>query len=114
MTSIKDVRKGKLLGRFDSAVGAASNSQVARLGAVESIVARPIEGVGPGLVAEPVVSVVLITGINKDSDVLSKSLGDIDAHGLHAIPSAGRVDVDGVAAALVTFDLNTESLFDRG
>ena len=112
MAGAVDLHKGEVAAGLDLAILLSLLLRVdvktLDVGAVEVLVAGPLERVGPGLVAQPVADEVSIAGIDEDRDLLEK-LGDKLVVGLHPVAGEEEVAVDVHVAAVIAVDLNTKS-----
>src|SRR5690606_28615390 len=106
-----DLHEGEVARGLDLAVllAGAGELEVLDLGLVEGLLAGPLEGLGPGAVAEPVADVVGVAGVDEDRDLLEDA-GDKAVEGLHPVALEEEVAVDVEVAALVARDLSAQSV----
>lgn len=89
----------------------AAKEKVLGLRLLVLLLAGPLEGLGPGPVAEPVADVIGVTGIDEHGDLLEQA-GDHAMVGLHPVALEQEVAVDVEVAAVVGGDLGADSLHD--
>ena len=111
MTSSKDAGKGEAFGRLDGAVSTAIKGEVLGLGGAVGILARPVKGVSPSTVAEPVADIVSVTGIDKNRHLLEDTR-DVALDGLNIVAVLVELVVDVPVAVLEAANLDAESLLD--
>lgn len=73
MASTVDLHEGEVTGRLDLAVFLTVGLEGRELGALESLMAGPLELVGPSLVAKPVADEIGVTSIDEDGDLLQNT-----------------------------------------
>lgn len=83
--------------------------EVLDIGTVELLLARPLQSLSPGLVAEPVADKVGITGVDQDGDLL-EDLGNKAVERLHPVTLEEEVAVDVKVAAVIAIDLSTNGV----
>lgn len=112
VASTVDLHEGEVARRLDLAVLLAVGFEGRELSALEGLVARPLELVGPGLVAEPVADEVSITSIDQHGNLLQNTR-DEEVEWLHPVALEKEVPVNVEVAAVVTIDgLNTQGGHD--
>ena len=109
----EDLHEGKVSAGLDLSVLAAVNLETLDVSVRETLGARPLQGVGPGLVSEPVADVVGIAGVDEDRDLLEK-LGHKVVEGLEPVTGKEEIAVDVHVAAVVAINFGTKSLHDLG
>lgn len=112
MASAEYLHEGEVARRLDLAILLAISLERRELGALEALVARPLERVGPGFVAQPVADEVGVTCVDKHRD-LFKDTGDKEVERLHPVSVEEEVAVDVKVAAFIAADgLDAKSLHD--
>jgi hypothetical protein len=105
-----DSHKGEVTAALDLArLLTAIKLQRLTLSLVEVFLTWPFEGLGPGLVTEPVADEVSITGVDQDWDLLENAW-DNTVEWLHPVTLEEEVAVDIEVAAVVAADFNTQLL----
>lgn len=85
------------------------NDKVLQLLVGKLILAGPLKGLGPGLVAEPVADKVSIAGVNEHGDLLNQT-GNQAVVGLHPVTVEEEVAVDVKVARVIAVNFGTEGL----
>lgn len=112
MAGSVDLDEGEVPGGLDLAVLLTVSLEGRQLGALEVLVAGPVQLVGPSLVTEPVADEVGITGIDEDRDLLEQARNE-QVEGLHPVALEKEVTVDVEVAAVVAVDsLDAEGFHD--
>lgn len=73
MASAVDLHESKVTRRLDLAVLLAVGLEGRKLGALEVLVAGPLELIGPSLVTEPVADEVGIAGVDENGNLLQNT-----------------------------------------
>ena len=105
--------EGEVTARLDltDLLAVAIDLEVLHRGVLEALLARPLQSLGPGLVAEPVADVVGVTGVDEDGDLLEDA-GNDAVEGLHPVTAKEEVTVDVEVAGFVVADLSADGLHD--
>lgn len=113
-TGVK-TEEGKVAGALDrtNLLAIAAELEVLKRKRSEVLLARPLKGLAPGLVTEPVADEIGITSVDEDRDLL-KNAGNEAVERLHPVTLEQEVAVDVEVAAVVAGDLGTNSLHDVG
>ena len=117
VASLEDLEEGQIARRLESTVllGTLAGADLdrAELSLGEVLVARPLELVGPSLVAEPVADEVGVTSIDEDRNLL-QDLRHKSEIRLHPVALEQEVAVNVKVAAVISVDLGAEGLHDVG
>lgn len=109
MASAEDLHESKVTGGLDLAVLLTIGLEGRELGALEGLVAGPLELVGPSLVAKPVADEVSIASVDENGDLLQDT-GHKKMEWLHPVALEEEVAVDiKVAAVVAIHRLHSES-----
>lgn len=112
VSSTEDLHEGKVAAGLDlSKLLSIIELQILDRGLVEILLARPLEGFSPTLVAEPVADEVSIASIDQDWDLL-KDAGNKAVEWLHPVTLEQEVPVDVKVARVIAADFSTECLHD--
>lgn len=113
VTCTVDLHEGEVATGLDLAVflRVPVNLERLNLSLLETLLARPLESVGPSLVAEPVADEVGITSINQDRDLLQDA-GNHMMVRLHPVTGKKEVAVDVHVAAVIAINFSTKSFLD--
>lgn len=103
MASAVDLHESEVARGLDLAVLLAVGLEGRELGALEVLVAGPLELVGPSLVTEPVADEVGIAGVDEDGNLLQNT-GHEEVERLHPVTLEEEVAVDVSVAAFVVVD----------
>ena len=113
MTASVQPHEGEVAARLDLAnlLTVTTELEVLELGLGVVLLARPLKGLGPRLVAEPVADVVSITSVDKDWNLLKDTRNEAVVW-LHPVTLQQEVAVDVEVAAVVGVDLCANGLHD--
>lgn len=112
VTGAVDLDEGEVAGRLDFSILLTIGLEGGELGALERLVAGPLEFVGPGLIAEPVTDEVGVTSVDEHGNLLKNS-GHKKVERLHPVAIEQEISVNVEVAAVVAIDcLNAKGLHD--
>lgn len=103
MASAVDLHEGEVARGLDPSVLLTIGLEGGEFGALEVLLAGPLELVGPSLVSEPVANEVGITSVDEHGNLLQNA-GDEEVERLHPITVEQEVAVDVEVAAVVAID----------
>jgi len=113
MSRTKHLKEGQVAAILDLAVlVTVVKGDVLDISLVEILLARPLESIGPSLVAKPVANEIGITSVDQDWDLLEDTWHKT-VERLHPVSLEKEVSVNIKIAAVVATNFNTEFLLNR-